>query len=92
VDAVLAAAMTDAFVPAVFKRPNSSVSGPVPTIDLTIHFRADLPLPDAAPEDFYAAAFRSTTARDGFVEEDGELWSANGVLIAQSRQLAIMGS
>lgn len=92
VDAVLAAAMTDAFVPAVFKRPNSSVSGPIPTVDLTIHFRAELPLPDAAPEDFYAAAFRTTAARDGFIEEDGELWSDNGVLIAQSRQLAILGS
>jgi acyl-CoA thioesterase len=34
--------------------------------------------------------FRSQTARDGFVEEDGEIWTRDGVLLAQSRQLALL--
>lgn len=92
VDALAVAAYTDALPPAVFTRATSRESlGPVPTIDLTIHFRAALPLPDASPTDFCAVAFTSTVARDGFIEEDGEVWSADGVLLAQSRQLALVG-
>jgi hypothetical protein len=34
--------------------------------------------------------FRSGLAHDGFFEEDGELWSADGRLLAQCRQLALL--
>ena len=61
----------------------------VPTVDLTVHFRAPIP-PDARPDDFYLCVFRSQTARDGFLEEDGEIWTRDGVLLAQSRQLAML--
>jgi hypothetical protein len=62
----------------------------VPTVDLTIHFRAGLPMSGLGPDDFVLGHFRTRTVADGFLEEDGELWTAGGGLIAQSRQLAIM--
>ena len=91
-DAALVAAFTDAWPPACFAwaRERDGL-GPVPTVDLTIHFRRDLPLANAAPDDFYLAVFRSRFAEQGFVEEDGEVWSRDGMLLAQSRQLAVIG-
>lgn len=88
VDPLAAVAYLDAWVPSIFARIEERVAAP--TIDLTVHFRAPLPPPDAAPEDRLLAVFRSTTARQGFWEEDGELWSRDGVLLAQSRQLALV--
>lgn len=84
IDAALVAQLTDAWLPAVFVRltePNA-----VPTIDLTIHFRAELPL----PPDYVLVTFESRLSRGGFVEEDGALWSRDGRLIAHSRQLALL--
>src|SRR3954467_110272 len=84
IDAALVAQLTDAWLPAVFIRltePNA-----VPTIDLTIHFRADLPL----PADYVLATFESRLSSGGFVEEDGMIWSRHGTLIAHSRQLALL--
>ena len=60
-----------------------------PTIDLTVHFRA--PAAAAAiAEEPVLAVFRSSTSAGGFFEEDGELWSRDGVLLAHSRQLALL--
>ena len=90
-DALLVAAFTDAFPPAVFARTTGREwLGPVPTVDLTVHFRATLPLAGAQPDDYYAVIFRSVLCGEGFVEEDGEVWSRDGQLIAQSRQLALV--
>jgi len=86
VDAMVVAAMTDAWFPAAF----AIVDGPVPTVDLTIHFRVALPYVALGPTDYALVRFVSRTASDGFVEEDGELWAPDGVLIAQSRQLAVL--
>jgi acyl-CoA thioesterase len=58
----------------------------VPTIDLTIHFRADLPLPG----DFALVTFETRLSAGGFVEEDGWIWARDGQLIAHSRQLALL--
>jgi acyl-coenzyme A thioesterase PaaI-like protein len=88
VDAPLVAAMTDAFPPAMFSK--ATARNPVPTIDLTVHFRAGLPQPDLDATAFVLGRFRTRSVTEGFLEEDGELWTANGVLLAQSRQLAIM--
>jgi acyl-CoA thioesterase len=87
-DPPLAAAMLDAWFPAPFvrlKRPAAA-----PTIDYTVHFRSPLPPPGATANDPYLAVFKTGLARHGFFEEDGELWSADGVLLAHSRQLALL--
>jgi Acyl-CoA thioesterase len=86
VDALVAAAITDAWVPPTFSRVDEPVF--VPTVDLTIHFRAELPHPGLAADAFVLAAFRTTVAAGGFLEEDGEVWAPDGTLLAQSRQLA----
>jgi len=88
IDAVALAAITDAWVPSVFSRLSGPV--PTPTVDLTVHFRCALPLPEAAPNDLYLTIFRAGIAADGFFVEDGEIWSERGELVAQSRQLAVM--
>jgi hypothetical protein len=75
--------MADGYYPAIW--PRLTELHPAPTIDLTIHFRA--PLPYTGP---VLARFTSKLARDGYFEEDGELWSPDGTLVAQSRQLALL--
>ena len=84
VDQHLVLAFADAWVPPVFGRLTQMVA--VPTIDLTVHFRD--PIPEGY-DDWVLAVFRSAVASDGFLEEDGELWSRDGALLAQSRQLAL---
>jgi acyl-CoA thioesterase len=84
VDAALVAQITDAWLPAVFLRLTEPDA--VPTIDLTIHFRAELPL----PADYVLVTFESRLSQGGFIEEDGWIWSRDGQLIAHSRQLALL--
>ena len=85
-DPVLLATLADAAAPAIFPKAATPVAAT--TIDLTVHFRGSVEDP---PYDGWALAmFRSTVAVDGFVEEDGEVWTPDGRLIAQSRQLALV--
>jgi len=85
------ALLCDAWPPAVAQHRALAAQAPrgMPTVDLTIHFRAPVPA-DAQPGDFYLGVFRSRTLRAGFVEEDGEIWTRGGLLLAQSRQLAML--
>ena len=88
VDAPVAAMLLDAWAPPVF--PRSDVPIVCPTIDLTMHFRSALPLPETKPDDYYLGRFSSTLSRDGFVEEDGVMWAPDGTVVAQSRQLSLV--
>ena len=84
-DHLLVAALSDAWMPPVFSRIDTPMA--VPTVDLTIHFRSPIPPVEG---DWYLVVFRSQMAIDGFVEEDGEVWTSDGRLLAHSRQLAVL--
>jgi acyl-CoA thioesterase len=80
----LVALYTDAWWPAPFSRLDAPSMAP--TLELTIHFRAK-----PSPGDEYALVhFRSEASIDGLFEEQGEVWSGDGRLLAQSRQLALL--
>ncbi|MFM9036166.1 MAG: thioesterase family protein [Actinomycetota bacterium] len=72
---------SDAFPPAVFNLPLPA--GWVPTVELTVHVRA-IPAPGPV-----ACFFTTRFVQNGLLEEDGEMWDSSGVLVAQSRQLAL---
>jgi acyl-CoA thioesterase len=88
VDAPALAMYADAWMPSPFSRLRAPVGAP--TIDLTVHFRAPAAAAALAAEAPVLVVSRSTTSADGFFEEDGELWTPDGVLLAQSRQLALI--
>jgi acyl-CoA thioesterase len=83
-DAPAIAMIADAWYPAPW--PMLTALAPAPTIDLTVHFRAPLPLPDS----LLLGRFTSTLVREGFFEEDGQMWTPDGTLVAQSRQLGLL--
>ena len=87
-DATLLAMYADAWLPSPFTRLSAPV--PAPTVDLTIHFRDPEAAARVGAGEPVLARFRSTTSSGGYFEEDGELWSRDGVLLAQSRQLALL--
>lgn len=90
-DHLLVTQLMDAWAPSVFVKLGQGGGGAgVPTIDMTYHYLETLPLDGAKPDDWYLAVFRTHTAHEGFVEEDGWLWSRGGKLVAQSRQLALL--
>jgi len=74
----------DAFPPAVFGLLGRV--GWVPTVELTVHVRRR-PSPG-----WMLARFGTADLLDGRLVEDGLLWDAEGRLVAQSRQLALVRS
>ena len=83
-DALAILVLADAWFPAPW--PRLRALAPAPTIEMSVYFRASLPLPDS----LLLGRFRTGLVRDGFFDEDGELWSPDGTLVAQSRQLALL--
>jgi len=86
-DAPLVAAMTDAWAPAAYAATGRFFAAP--TLDLVIHVRRPLPPPGMTPDDHVLVRFSTRLSVAGVWEEDGELWTPGGELIAQSRQLAL---
>lgn len=84
IDSLLMPTVADGFFPAIFVKRDGPA--PVPTIDLSVHFRASLP----RDYDWILGRFETKRAAEGFFEEDGEMWARDGTLIAQSRQLALI--
>ena len=84
VDALTIAVLADAWFPAPWPRLNALA--PAPTIEMSVYFRSPLPLPDS----LLLGRFDSRLVRDGFFDENGELWAPDGTLVAQSRQLGLL--
>ena len=74
---------TDAFAPVVFNHGAFPV-GWSPTLELTVHVRG---VPAPGP---LRCRFFSKFIENGMFEESGELWDSAGVLVAHSRQLALI--
>ena len=87
-DALLAAAAMDAWIPPIFIAAGSPIG--VPTVDLTIHFLRPLPHPGTDASTSYTCRFHSDVITGGYLVEDGELWAPDGTLLAVSRQLAVV--
>ncbi|HEB89578.1 MAG TPA: thioesterase family protein [Deltaproteobacteria bacterium] len=86
-DAPMLVAIADAFPPPIFVTSNGPMA--VPTLDLTVHVRANLDRVPWAPGDWLLTRFSTRFASGGFLEEDGAIWTTQGHLIAHSRQLAL---
>ncbi len=74
--------LADAWMPAAF----AAVERPVglPTIDLTVHLTGHRP---SDPEQPDVGVFTADHAGQGYVVEDGDLWTVDGDLVARMRQL-----
>jgi acyl-CoA thioesterase len=82
-DAAALVALCDAWFPAVFAVMPKPL--PVPTLELTVHLRGRLP----RPVDWTLGRYGTRLARDGFLEETAEIFTRDGELLAESRQLAL---
>jgi acyl-CoA thioesterase len=88
-DALSLAFLSDAMFSPPFIRIDQPATSP--TVDLTIHFRASLPrVANPNPNELCFARFSTGLLHEGFFEEDGVIWAADGTVLAQSRQLAIL--
>jgi acyl-coenzyme A thioesterase PaaI-like protein len=101
IDAPALAFFSDALIPSPFMATGEPAAAP--TIDLTVHFRTSLPRrgrpgapaepggsPEPDPHELCYAQVSSKLVHEGFFEEDGVVWAADGTVLAQSRQLAIL--
>lgn len=76
--------VADAYPPVVYDLDVGDLAW-APTIELTVQVRGR-PAPG-----WLATRFTTQALTDGFFEEDGDLWDADGRLVALSRQLALVG-
>jgi len=87
-DAPLLAAMADSWVPAVMVHTDRPIH--TPTLELTVHFRIDATCAGLDPEEHCLAVFRQLSSHEGFLDESGEIWSADGRLLAMCRQMGVV--
>jgi hypothetical protein len=81
-DAYLLALAVDSLPPVVF---GLAVVGWSPTVELTWHMRA-VPAPGVL-----RVAARCRHVSGGWFDEEAEVWDSAGCLVAQSRQIALVG-
>ncbi len=83
-DAARLCALCDLWWPAIFGTLTSPAA--VPTLQLTVYLRSSAPNVHGP----VLARFESRHAQEGQIVEHGELWSADGSLLAESQQLALL--
>ena len=84
-DDVLSTALSDTWMPSVYvamAEPEATT-----TVELTVNFLASPT--GLAPDGFYQVGFRTPAAGEGYFREEGEIWGADGRLIARVSQLAV---
>jgi hypothetical protein len=81
-DVFCAPLFLDCWPPAVFSRTMRPDSSGAPTLEFTVHWRNRIPI------GWLNARLHSRLLAGGYIDEVGELWSEDGVLVAESRQLA----
>lgn len=86
-DALALAILADTLVPAPFARTGPAAA---PTVELTLHYRTSDPAALPAPGEHVLVVMRAPLSREGFFSEDAEIWSPDGTLLLQARQLALL--
>jgi acyl-CoA thioesterase len=88
-DEYLCTVLADLWLPAAYHR--WEVGAVAVSADITMHFRASLPA-GVAPGSPLFVVLRAAKSGDGWADEDGEIWTADGELLAQSRQVRFVHS
>ncbi len=86
VDLPLAVALTDSWMPAAMIRLGFE-DHLLSTLDLASHFFHSF---DPPIDDWLCMTNKTTVSRRGFADIDTEIWSADGELLAQGRQLGLL--
>jgi acyl-CoA thioesterase len=81
-DVLCGALFLDVWPPAVFSRTLRAGVAGAPTLELTVHWR------NAISPGWLYVRTKTDLYAGGYVDEKGELWSQDGILLAESRQLA----
>lgn len=79
------AAMSDIFFPRVWLRRARHV--PAGTVSITVYFHAGAQQLAAAGDGYLLGQARAQEFRNGFFDQTGQLWSADGTLLATTHQI-----
>jgi acyl-CoA thioesterase len=85
IDHAMIPVLADLWIPAAYHRWTQPT--PAVSVDITTHFRSSLPREDVTPTSTVFVDLRTAGSIGGFVDEDVDIWSESGVLLAQSRQM-----
>jgi hypothetical protein len=80
--------LVDLWWPAAYKAWGENLV--TQTVDMGYHGRASLPVETLAPGTPLLVVHTARSSVNGFVDEDCEIWSPDGVLLGQGRQLFIV--
>jgi acyl-CoA thioesterase len=87
-DPLMLVAYADAWYPALWSQLTAPAN--YTTISFTVYFRQALPLASIATDGYVAIINHAQYLHEGFVDSQGELWSAGGILLAQMSQIGPM--